>query len=82
MPKTRRRFEGWLEETVGDCAALRSTPWGSAALLSSFLFLCLLLAGAASAQMDDIDRAGRMHDRLAGVPPDDATLAAMANHSS
>ena len=57
MPKTRRRFEGWLEETVGDCAALRSTPWGSAALLSSFLFLCLLLAGAASAQMDDIDRA-------------------------
>jgi hypothetical protein len=28
--------------------------------------------------MDDTDRARRMHDRLAGVPPDDATLASMA----
>ena len=30
--------------------------------------------------MDDIDRARRMHDRLAGVPPDNATLATMATH--
>ena len=38
-------------------------------------FFC---AGAATAQMDDIDRARRMHDRLAGVPPDDVTLQTMA----
>jgi hypothetical protein len=30
--------------------------------------------------MDDVDRARRMHDRLAGVPPDDGTLATMATH--
>jgi hypothetical protein len=29
--------------------------------------------------MDDIDRARRMHDRLAGVPPDDSTLNQMAD---
>lgn len=28
--------------------------------------------------MDDLDRARRMHDRLAGVPPDDTTLSDMA----
>ncbi len=38
----------------------------------------LFCAGSVSAQMDDIDRARRMHDRLTGVPPDDATLATMA----
>jgi len=39
------------------------------------VFFC---AGAATAQMDDVDRARRMHDRLAGVPPDDVTLQTMA----
>ena len=40
--------------------------------------IALFCAGAVNAQMDDIDRARRMHDRLAGVPPDDTTLATMA----
>ena len=43
-------------------------------------FAAFFSAAAASAQMDDIDRARRMHDRLAGVPPDNATLATMATH--
>jgi hypothetical protein len=39
------------------------------------------MGSQASAQvMDDIDRARRMHDRLAGVPPDDITLSTMAAH--
>lgn len=42
------------------------------------LALGVLAAVGASAQMDDIDRARRMHDRLAGVPPDEDTLEAMA----
>lgn len=46
---------------------------GSLLLLSTCLF-----ATASSAQMDDVDRARRMHDRLAGVPPDAATLTIMA----
>lgn len=50
------------------------------------LLLCSVLVGGsigapdASAQMDDIDRARRMHDRIAGVPPDDTTLMTMAGH--
>ncbi|MEZ4282017.1 MAG: hypothetical protein R3F21_20635 [Myxococcota bacterium] len=40
--------------------------------------LTLLLANAAAAQMDDTDRARRMHDRIAGVPPTPAVLAQMA----
>ena len=51
---------------------------------SSRLFLvgglALLFANAAGAQMDDTDRARRMHDRLAGVPPTTAVLTQMANH--
>ncbi len=42
--------------------------------------LGLLFANAAAAQMDDTDRARRMHDRLAGVPPTQAVLTQMANH--
>ena len=38
----------------------------------------LLCAGSVGAQMDDIDRARRMHDRLTGVPPDDVTLESVA----
>jgi len=41
---------------------------------------CVGLTGVASAQMDDVDRARRMHDRLAGVPPSDAVLATMQGH--
>jgi hypothetical protein len=48
----------------------------------SLLLAIGLLASTsiAVAQMDDVDRARRIHDRLAGVPPDDATLATMASH--
>ena len=49
----------------------------------TFLLGCLIAlfcAGLANAQMDDTDRARRMHDRLAGVPPDDVTLGIMAMH--
>ncbi len=42
--------------------------------------LTLLLANAAAAQMDDTDRARRMHDRLAGVPPSPTVLSQMATH--
>ena len=38
----------------------------------------LFCAGFATAQMDDTDRARRMHDRLAGVPPDATALSDMA----
>ena len=49
------------------------------ASMASLLFAGIAgLASIAQAQMDDVDRARRMHDRLAGVPPDDGTLAAMA----
>ncbi|MEM9175848.1 MAG: hypothetical protein AAGC67_11495 [Myxococcota bacterium] len=40
----------------------------------------VLSAFPAIAQMDDTDRARRMHDRLAGVPPSDTVLATMAGH--
>lgn len=46
-------------------------------LLAGVVLLC---ANAASAQMDDTDRARRMHDRIAGVPPSAAVLAQMATH--
>lgn len=42
--------------------------------------LVLLVARAGAAQMDDTDRARRMHDRIAGVPPTPAVLAQMATH--
>jgi len=51
-----------------------------AALGTLAVGLVLLCAAGASAQMDDVDRARRMHDRIAGVPPDDATLQTMATH--
>ena len=65
-----RRREGTLNGTGLAPAVLRFAL--SLALCSCFC------AGSVSAQMDDIDRARRMHDRLAGVPPDDTTLATMA----
>lgn len=42
--------------------------------------LTFLIANAALAQMDDVDRARRMHDRIAGVPPSPAVLTQMANY--
>lgn len=49
------------------------------ALIAGMLVvLVFAFSGSAQAQMDDIDRARRMHDRLAGVPPDEPTLEAMA----
>jgi len=59
---------------------VRPTVCVSGALIALLVAALGLLAstGVASAQMDDVDRARRIHDRLAGVPPDDATLATMA----
>lgn len=48
------------------------------ALALAFLGTGMAGVGGAQAQMDDIDRARRMHDRLTGVPPDAAVLDAMA----
>ncbi len=42
--------------------------------------LALLFANASMAQMDDTDRARRMHDRIAGVPPSAAVLSQMTVH--
>jgi hypothetical protein len=39
---------------------------------------CLLACVAAAASANDRDKAKRIHDRLAGVPPSEATLDAMA----
>jgi len=40
----------------------------------------MLFAQVATAQMDDTDRARRMHDRIAGVPPSAAVLSQMTSH--
>lgn len=50
---------------------------------AALLVALLAFAGVATpaaAQMDDVDRARRMHDRLAGVPPTDGVLNTMATH--
>ena len=65
-----RRREGTLNGT-----GLAPAVLGFALSLALCTCFC---AGSMSAQMDDIDRARRMHDRLAGVPPDDTALATMA----
>jgi hypothetical protein len=41
---------------------------------------CLLACMAATSHADERDQAKRIHDRIAGVPPDEATLTLMANH--
>jgi hypothetical protein len=73
MTKTMR------QERIGSSEGARGLRIVRAAF-GLWLVVVALGAGAATAQMDDIDRARRMHDRLAGVPPDDATLATMATH--
>src|SRR5262245_25918615 len=40
---------------------------------------CLLACMAAASGADERDQAKRIHDRIAGVPPDEATLTEMAN---
>jgi len=56
--------------------ALPALFWG-ALFLIGFL---LATAGVPAASADDIDLARRIHDRLVGIPPDDATLATMVMH--
>jgi hypothetical protein len=67
-------------ENSGANASVRRGLLRTLVLLSILLFGSQAFFGSqAMAQaMDDVDRARRMHDRLAGVPPDDATLSAMA----
>jgi len=57
----------------------REQPSGASARPCSLLFAGVL-AGAltAGAAADSLDQAKRIHDRVAGVPPDAATLAEMA----
>ncbi len=74
MLTTRRSSE---RENGGSWNGVREPrPAAYAWLLLAVLGL-LVSTGVANAQMDDVDRARRIHDRLAGVPPDDATLSAM-----
>jgi len=40
---------------------------------------CLMACMAATSHADERDQAKRIHDRIAGVPPDEATLTQMAN---
>jgi hypothetical protein len=49
------------------------------ALWRTFVALALLLCGASFAIAGPREQAARIHDRLAGVPADDATLTQMAN---
>ncbi len=44
---------------------------------SAVLILVLSLGFVTAAQADSTDQAKRIHDRIAGVPPDAATLASM-----
>ncbi len=53
---------------------------GLCSILVSSMILIAIAGSPAIAQMDDIDRARRMHDRLAGVPPDGNVLSTMAMH--
>lgn len=51
---------------------VRRRPATARSLVGGLAFLVLMaVGGTAQAQMDDVDRARRMHDRLAGVPADD-----------
>ncbi len=58
---------------------LRATPerrWSKRALL--LVLTVLTVFGSLAVSADEYDRAKRIHDRIAGVPPDAATLNAMA----
>jgi hypothetical protein len=76
--RKRRMSENGVKRTrIPGSASSASRIW--APLLLALVGV-LASAGIATAQMDDVDRARRIHDRLAGVPPDDATLTTMAMH--
>ena len=77
MTLTARETNSSIEAGEKEGTRARIISAGAGALFALF---AVLLGGAAHAQMDDIDRARRMHDRLAGVPPDDTTLTTMAGH--
>ncbi len=71
-----------------DHASIKTTtrsasPAARARVVHLLIALAIALVGLAPealAQMDDTDRARRMHDRLAGVPPSDVVLAQMTTH--
>jgi hypothetical protein len=53
--------------------------WGRPDLSAGLALLVIFCVLAAVAQADTRDQAKRIHDRIAGVPPDDATLTLMAD---
>jgi hypothetical protein len=53
--------------------------WGRPDLSAGLALLAIFCVLAAVAQADTRDQAKRIHDRIAGVPPDDATLTLMAD---
>jgi len=65
----RHEDEGSVERARGSEASLRRAARSRRGIVGALVVALLGLAGSAGAQMDDIDRARRMHDRLAGVPP-------------
>jgi len=66
--RAARILTGGVRKTVTP-VVLALALFGSSFFSSSF---------AVAQQRDDIDRARRMHDRLAGVPPSESTLVEMA----
>jgi len=59
---------------------LRTSPERCRSKHALFLVLTLITVfGSLSVRADERDQAKRIHDRIAGVPPDDATLTTMAN---
>src|SRR6476646_7347730 len=59
---------------------LRATPdrrWSKRALL--LVLTVITVFGSLAVSADERDQAKRIHDRIAGVPPDGSTLDLMAN---
>lgn len=81
--RLRRRDRDNFEESsprgvVGTTSSRPSPNLRPVTGVLALLVCAFFWSGMASAQMDNTDRARRMHDRLAGVPPDNATLQQMA----
>src|SRR5688572_15077095 len=80
----RPEFAPWAltHGTIAMTNRMHAAPFallGSHALLwRIFVALALLLCGASIALAGPREQAARIHDRLAGVPADEATLNAMA----
>lgn len=75
-----KRAGGSRTDRTGRPRAVSSRRAGRLPRLMIALAVLVGWTGSAAAQMDDVDRARRMHDRLAGVPPSDAVLSTMATH--